>query len=200
MSGGQGGNGSQGNGSQGGAITRTFGCAIHFRFPGEHSRQIAASLHGSAGLPCLVEGEQADEEARMRWRLLGGPALPTPGLSLTLTSPRLKAQEGLDHLKRMVRAAKEAGAEPTGGFSVWINAADMLDDAELEQLKKVCVAFIAYEPALTSSSRARAKTTGTARATGKNSSSTCRPSRGRARCRRRWTASSRQRTRLRSSV
>eukprot|EP00966_Prymnesium_polylepis_P275119 6356964-Prymnesium_polylepis.1 len=124
-------------------ITRSFGVAIHLIFRGDRAQQVAAALSGSSGLRCLIEGEVPGEEVATQWRLLSGPAqAPAGSISLTLTSPKLQAQQGLNQLVQMLTAAREARSEPTGGINVWINTADM----DLEQMKKVCAAFITYEP------------------------------------------------------
>jgi len=129
----------------------------------DESQSVAADqLRQKSGLNCRWHARDDNERrgAVPYWKLVddnslhgGGPrGLGKVYTGAEVVSPILKGVEGLDQVNRMGLAMEELGAETTKstGFHVHIDAKDLKSSgaAGLEALKKICVAYIVFEPAL----------------------------------------------------
>jgi len=142
-------------------ITRKFGLEYEMGFPAELGdvNNICARLRQASGQDVQCPSTQYGRHVHVvtpYWKIVPDPSVRVGGgtASWELVSPILTGQDGLDKMTAMLRAAEGLGAKvnKTGGHHVHIDALDL----NVDQIKKVCAAYIVYEKAfdlLTSRSR-----------------------------------------------
>eukprot|EP00966_Prymnesium_polylepis_P093215 2157879-Prymnesium_polylepis.1 len=135
---------------------RKFGCEYELGFPRRleatdanyrlENQRVAAELQRLTGLD--VRYVEYTHQATPYWKLVRDVSIGFGGstqdlFAIELVSPILQGEDGLNQVYRMIQAVAACGGKvnKTVGHHVHIDGGSM----SLEEKKKVCVAFIAYE-------------------------------------------------------
>mmetsp|Transcript_36572 Transcript_36572/g.100946 ORF Transcript_36572/g.100946 Transcript_36572/m.100946 type:complete len:447 (+) Transcript_36572:1798-3138(+) len=129
------------------SIARTFRCEYEFGFPSiaGNEDQIATELRRLSGEMCVRERFNEPQHVPDFWKLRSPDrSVMVPNhTTLELISAPLRGQEGLNKLTRMLESVERLNPQvnTTTSHRIHIKASDMT----LDELKKVCVAFVANE-------------------------------------------------------